>query len=328
MNRDFFPDQACGRHVLTLPVPGGTDTPLWMIAGPRPGPTLVICAGVHGCEYVGIQALRRLFADMDPGAMGGRLVLLPVVNGEGFFAGARQIVPADGKNLNRVFLQASGTGSASQRIAWAIRRHIYPVADFLLDMHSGDCNEAMTPLVFFPATAEADVVARSRRAAACLDVDFRLPSSADNGLYSCAAHSGIPALLLEIGGLGRWSEEEVARCLRCIAGLMAFLGMQGEARPNPVQKEAVESVYAEAAASGFWYPRVTAGASVRAGETLGILEDWDGAPLQTILARFDGWVWYHCLSLGVTRGDTLVAYGRCESVVGRGEAIPSSPVEM
>lgn len=313
MGKDIFQYPSNSRHKTTLSIGEGPGLPLWVVTGSRPGPTLVISAGVHGCEYVGVQTLRKLFERLDPAAMSGRMLLLPVVNVEGFFAGSKRVVPSDGKNINRVFPQASKTGSVSERIAWAIRSHIYPLADFLLDLHSGDCNEALTPLVFFPATASPEVVEQARKAASCLDVDFRVPSSADNGLYSCAAHSGIPAMLLEIGGLGLWTEEEVERGLRSIKNLMAFLGIQGEGRPNAAQREAVESVYVEASAAGFWYPRVQAGAAVRAGDQLGVLEDWDGAPLQTVEARFDGLIWYHCVSLGVAEGDSLVAYGRCAS---------------
>lgn len=36
---------------------------------------------------------------------------------------------------------------------------LYQAADFLADLHSGDCNEALYPLVFFP-TAGTEAVNR------------------------------------------------------------------------------------------------------------------------------------------------------------------------
>lgn len=92
-----------GRITGTLPVQGGPGLPVWMICGASGGPTLVLTAGVHGCEYVGIMTLRRLFAQLAPAQIRGRVILLPLVNSEGFYAGSKQVVPSDGKNINRVF---------------------------------------------------------------------------------------------------------------------------------------------------------------------------------------------------------------------------------
>ena len=56
----------------------------------------------HGCEYVGIEALNRLKKELDPAGLSGRVILLPLVNPEGFYMGAKQTIPADGQNLNRM----------------------------------------------------------------------------------------------------------------------------------------------------------------------------------------------------------------------------------
>ena len=43
-----------GRITGILPVQGGPSLPVWMVCGVSDGPTLVLTAGVHGCEYVEI----------------------------------------------------------------------------------------------------------------------------------------------------------------------------------------------------------------------------------------------------------------------------------
>lgn len=310
MNRVEICPAAEGKEKAFLPLEGGGRLPVWTVQGAADGPTLALTAGVHGGEYVGILALRRLFAEADPRKLQGRLVLLPLVNRDGFYAGAKGVVPEDGKNLNRVFPAAPG-GTQAEQLAWAIQEQVYPEADFLLDLHGGDVNEAMTPLVFFPSTAAPAVAERSREAAAHLEVGYRIPSTAKDGLYSCAAHRGIPALLMEVGGLGRWSEAEVEGELRSLRSLMGFLGMGGEPRRNREQREPREMAYEEASASGLWFPRVQPGQPVRRGQVLGQLEDLDGRLLQTVAARWDGTVLYHTVSLGVAAGDALVAYGPC-----------------
>ena len=135
----------------TLPLPVTSPFPIEMtvVCGCRPGKTLVVTAGVHGCEYVGIEALNRLKQELDPAALSGRVILLPLVNPEGFYQGSKQTIPADGKNLNRMF-PGKSDGTFSSRLARVLEETLYPEADFLMDLHGGDVNEALTPLLFFP----------------------------------------------------------------------------------------------------------------------------------------------------------------------------------
>ena len=272
-------------------------------------PTLVLTAGVHGCEYVGIMTLRRLFAQLAPAQIRGRVILLPLVNSEGFYAGSKQVVPSDGKNINRVFPPPE-KGTMAQEIARTVVEQIYQEADFLLDLHGGDVNEAMTPLVFYPATAAPEVTAQAREAAQHLEVLYRIPSTAQNGLYSYAAQCGIPALLMEVGGMGLWTEEQVELELRSIQSLMGYLDMGPTPVKNSRQQETMEMCYTEADTPGLWFPEVKAEQLISAGQMLGRIEDLEGRILQTIHARWDGMALYHTVSLGVTTGDALVAYGK------------------
>lgn len=48
----------------------------------------------------------------------------------------------------------------------------------------------------------------------------------------------------------------------------------------------------------------------KARKLLGRIENLEGRILQTIHTRWDGRVLYHTVSLGVTAGDALVAYGK------------------
>ena len=293
-----------------LPAGEGPDLPVWIVEGDAAGPTLVLTAGVHGCEYVGILTLRRLFQELSPREFRGRVLLLPLLNPGAFHASRKWVVPADGKNLNRVFPPPE-QGTRSQQIARCVVEQIYPEADFLLDLHGGDVNEEMTPLVFFPSAAAADLVRKCREAAACLEVDYRVPSPARNGLYSNAAQCGIPSLVLEMGGLGLWDRELVERELRSIRSLMGALDMGPEPCRNPAQREPEEMFYATAAEAGFWFPACALDQPVRAGDCLGVVEDLDGRTVQKICAPFAGRVLYQARSLGVEQDEPLAAFARC-----------------
>lgn len=196
------------KQQVKLPVPGGVPLEAWLFCGTHSGKTLVVTAGVHGCEYVGILALQKLVETLDCATLYGQVILLPLVNSKGFFAGIKQLNPADDRNLNREF-PGKADGTETQQMAWAIEKLLYPEADFLLDLHGGDWNEELAPLVFFPCGAGQELKQETRRAAQALSVSMRVCSTARNGLYSWAAQKGIPALLLERGGNGRWTPEEV-----------------------------------------------------------------------------------------------------------------------
>ena len=48
------------KRQVKLPVPGGEPLEAWLLCGAHSGKTMVVTAGVHGCEYVGILALQKL----------------------------------------------------------------------------------------------------------------------------------------------------------------------------------------------------------------------------------------------------------------------------
>ena len=67
-----------------LPVSGAQPLDTVCLCGTAPGKTLAVTAGVHGCEYVGVQALRRLAAELDPAELSGNVIFLPLANPTGF----------------------------------------------------------------------------------------------------------------------------------------------------------------------------------------------------------------------------------------------------
>ena len=300
----------CGkREDILLPVPKASPIPAVLLKGPFPGKTLVMTAGVHGCEYIGIQAVRELIHEISFQSLHGQILFVPLINRTGFYRGSKQIVPEDGKNLNRCF-PGSSQGSLSYRLAYALEHFLYPKADFLLDLHSGDVNESMSPLVFFPAGAGEQIERITRDASLHLSVDYLVASRANNGLYSYAAQHQIPALLLERGGGGNWNPDEVAACKKNIRELLAYLDILPGCFPTPSPVEIDEACYEEAPFDGFWYCHTSPGFPIKKGDILGEIQDFPEKTCHPLHAKFDGVVLYHTHALGVGRGDALIAYGR------------------
>lgn len=120
----------------------------------------------------------------------------------------------------------------------------------------------------------------------------------------------IPALLIERGSNGVWSEEEVEACMGDIFRIMSVLDMRQVRYERIDQIEIHEAVYEEAIESGFWYPKVTAGKHVCYGDILGEFQTYPDKKIINIQAKFDGIILYYTTSLGVKAGESLIAYGK------------------
>lgn len=128
-----------------------------VICGSCPGKTLVVTAGVHGCEYVGIETLNRLKKELDPIDLSGRIILLPPGKSRRLLHGVQTDNPCRWSKF-KPYVSGDPEGTFSNRLAKLLEETLYPEADFLIDLHGGDVNEALTPLVFFP-TAVSDALA-------------------------------------------------------------------------------------------------------------------------------------------------------------------------
>ena len=62
------------KRQVKLPVPGGAPLEAWLFCGTHSGKTLVVTAGVHGCEYVGILALQKLVETLDCATLYGQVI--------------------------------------------------------------------------------------------------------------------------------------------------------------------------------------------------------------------------------------------------------------
>ncbi len=304
-------EQICSageKKEIFIPVPNGKAIKAYWMEGSKPGKTLIVTAGVHGNEYVGIQALQELIHSIRPQELSGRVLIIPVVNESGFYKGTH-LVPEDGKNLNRCF-PGSVQGSLTDRMAYSLESFLYGKADFILDLHGGGVTESMTPLVFFPAGAGEKVKKETSAAADRLTVIYKVQSYADNGLYSYAAKCQIPALLVERGGGGKWESSEVEACKKNVFEIMDYLKIKSFEPVSPLPIEIEEACYEEAENQGFWYCRKKPGESIAKEEIIGRLLDRDGNIIQTCCAKYDGTVLYLTHALGVSKGDPLIAYGK------------------
>lgn len=284
--------------------------PVTLINGSQPGKTVLITSGIHGGEYVGIQAAVELAHELSPAEMSGRVIIVHPVNTSGFQALVPAIIPASGENLNRLF-PGNPSGTLGEQIAHALTTDFQAQADFYMDLHGGDLHEAMEPFVFYPGMAEPHIVEESRRIAASLAVHYMLKSSAVTGAYNSAAKRGLPSILIERGGAGLWTREEVGAYKADILSALSALGVHaGKKEKNTTLRPQEVScpVYVAAEHEGCWYPAVAPNNQIKKGQLLGLVKDWLGTILSEYRCEKDAVVLYMASSLAVKKGCELVAY--------------------
>ena len=89
------------------------DVPVGVVNGSADGPTLALTGGIFATEYCGIEAASRLYRDLKPADVKGRVIIVPVVNMPAFqfrtplvnLASGNN--PIDGKSINTLFSRRS-----------------------------------------------------------------------------------------------------------------------------------------------------------------------------------------------------------------------------
>jgi hypothetical protein len=292
----------------------GLEVPVVELAGAQDGPLLTVIAGVHGCEYVPMAAVREWTRDLEQREFSGRIRVVPVLNVTAFRARSPFVVPEDGKNLNRCF-PGDPAGTLAQRLAHAAFTELITGSDAYIDAHCGDMVEALEPFALYEA-GPAEAAARGLALAYGLGYVIRQeagPDRAVSGTSSgAAAQAGIPAITAEAGGCGLVERHAVDAHLRGLNGVLAQLGMTPDAAPagRPEPTLLGRFLWLRCAQAGWWAPAVTAGEQVTEGQVLGTVSSLDGSVEQeAITAPADGVIIFLTSSPAVADDGLLLGLG-------------------
>ncbi|MDO4650229.1 MAG: methyltransferase domain-containing protein, partial [Eubacteriales bacterium] len=293
---------------------GKTKLPGTILHGKQEGKTVLITAGVHAAEYVGIQAAIELSEQLPVERVAGTIVIIKTVNRPAFEHRSGSLGYSDHKNLNRVF-PGNFDGSEMEHLAALMVKDLFSRADYYVDLHSGDDYEQLTPYVYYAGMAEKDIVEISREMAQQVDVPYMVKSNvATGGAYNYAASIGIPSVLIERGGEGLWTNEEAGSTRRDVRNILChlgvYLGQKDYRKYFPI--DVADLVYQGASESGLWYPFKKAGDMIREGEILGEVRDYEGNILETSVALYDGVILYQTVALPLEAEDSMIAYGRIQ----------------
>jgi N-alpha-acetyl-L-2,4-diaminobutyrate deacetylase len=235
--------EAEGKHFGHLGVPhsrndsgwGAVHVPIVSIKNGQ-GPTLVLTGGNHGDEYEGPIALMKLARALDPAEVAGRVIVVPALNYAAVMAGTR-LSPIDGVNMNRAF-PGERNGTVSAMIAHYVQTRILPMADALLDIHSGGKTLMFSPCACYHRIADRAVMEQAEAAALAFGAPISLELvelDAEGMLDTAVEEMGKVFVSTELGGGGTTTTETVAIAETGVRNLLAHFGIIDEV---PATREA------------------------------------------------------------------------------------------
>ena len=179
------------------------------------GPTALLTGGNHGDEYEGPISLYSLAQNTDIEKIQGRVIIIPAMNYPAFKIATR-VSPLDGLNMNRIYPGAA-KGSPTLVIADYFSNTLLPMADYVLDIHSGGKTLDFIP---FAACHELEDKALEAKCVAAMNAfgapyQLKMVEIDATGMYDTQAESmGKVFVTTELGGGGSTSPETnaIAKC--------------------------------------------------------------------------------------------------------------------
>jgi len=282
------------------------NMPYIVINGSEAGPRLCVLGGIHPLEYASILGVLRVAKEVEPGDLKGTLIIVPVVNTDGFNARAAFNNPIDYVNQNRVF-PGDPEGTMSRRVADALFENFVSKADALIDSHGGDLTEDIYKFVIVGNAEDPDVHQKMVDMASCYDSLYTRVTDIKGSTKEALDKYGIPCITPESGTPYPVREEEIAFHRDGIVNVLKYFGMlEGEPEMKKDVPVNPEQVRLCAERGGLWLQKVNAGEAVKKGQVLGEVVNLFGETLQTVEAPFDGVANNSRTSNVANSGDTLL----------------------
>lgn len=300
-----------------LAVPAGSDSAttiqLAVINGAHPGPVVAFVSGAHGTEYASIVALTRLIERVDPKALSGTVIVVPLLNVASFEQMVPHVNPVDRKGMNASY-PGDAAGTQTQRVLALIAEQVVKQSDVVIDLHGGDLDEELRPYSYWIRGGNAALDSASRALALAFGLDMIIVRDVDltnaastRSLSGYAMAAGKTTFVAEAGRAGLVLKDDVDALINGSLNVLGALKMIRRAAgplPRVIWVGADARVRADSGAMFF----VTAkrGSTVKKGAKVGYLTDYAGRAAGDVLAPQDGIVSFIRGVPSLAKGATIV----------------------
>jgi len=205
------------------------------------GPTALLTGANHGDEYEGPIALFDLTYRKNVDDIKGRVIIIPAMNYPAFLSGDR-VSPIDKVNLNRTF-PGRPDGTLTEIIADYFSRTLVPMADFVLDIHSGGKTLNCLPFAASHILDDKKQEHACELAAKAFGAPYLLKMLEldSGGMYDSQVESmGKTFVTTELGGGGTTSPTTVEIAKRGVKNFLIHANiLAGDIEPPPTPTESL-----------------------------------------------------------------------------------------
>lgn len=182
--------------------------PIHVFLGTGDGPTLSLFSGVHGNDWGTVEIMRRLITQVDPKALRGNLIVVPVANPVALGTLTRNTPDeSDNSDLNRIFPGGDGTFTA------IFAKHIVDIlkrSNHFIDYHSNGWVTSYHSVSSPDGSPDDSSVRIGNSIARAYGCKLLHPKKPDAKTLSGFAQSnlGLSGITVHIGGMGFDAEVE------------------------------------------------------------------------------------------------------------------------
>ena len=255
--------------------------PAWVVVGLKPGPRVSVVAAIRGVETTAALAAARLAAGLDPAALTGSVVIVPVLRPGGRLS-------RTGRRLRAWRFPGDAAGKRAARDAFALFSDVVVGASALVVL--GVPRRGRRGAVVAHGRLADPRVRRLARGSGAAAM-FPAPAKS-YGLLAAAGAVRIPGVQLSAAGDARTADSlaRAARGVIAAAGVLARAG-EGGLPPDAASDEppvATRAVRVRAPIDGFLETEVAPGDTVLARAPLGRVVPTLPGPPSMVVTRVDG----------------------------------------
>lgn len=296
-------DRLIELQVARLPSGTSIHLPIHVFRSEQPGPTVLLCGGLHGDEVNGIETVRQM---VDSGLLKqlrkGSVIAMPIINIYGFINFSREV--PDGKDVNRSF-PGNVDGSLASHVAYILSQHILPLIDFGVDFHTGGASRTNFPQVRYNASDVA-----SHELAKIFAAPFLLNTQyIENSLRWQAFNMQKTIIVYEGGESLRLDNYAIREAIEGTRRLLIHHQMIDHLLERPESIDLQKNVWVRAPRAGIFKALKVSGQQVAIGEVIGEINDPYNAECIPVEARESGYIIGHNNMPVVNRGDALFNLG-------------------